>query len=466
MNPALRFSVPACLLVTVVSGYGQAAAEAPTVPVRSVAVVVDVSGSVSQPLALEARGIITDIVGGRGFRAGSGWVCNFDAPEPEDPAGEDLWPQDDFLKAMYQPYWAGTDRLQKPLTGAGKLLYLASCGTLQTTMKPPRLWDLGSAQEFEALLTQEYPNRADQFRDGRTCYYIAVARTADRLLQRSDEGCYLFIVSDEWDDPDSKHSPVTEWMPYLEAAGIYDTRYQSAMRNRFRELKDSDRFHLIARFHKGDRPKRTGGSKSYLRVAWYAIGEKPKPVEPPPPPPPAPKPEDPPPPPKPQPPVFGRTLTLLGGLTPAHDAAGTSKPDGSRVKVFDHPDPFIAWQVEGVSASSVDSQFEVAIHRVSDGGTLESVQKLKSAQLMRTSEGRLRGLPAGTKTQPLANGIYRVTIEEKPATTTVAGAAKVLDPVATWIEVKTPFNWVPWLLGVSLLGAAGVIGYSVWSLRR
>jgi hypothetical protein len=336
-------------------------------------------------------------------------------------------------------------------------------------MKPPRLWDIGSAQEFESLLTQEFPDRADQFRDGRTCYYIAVARTADRLLQRSDEGCYLFVVSDEWDDPDSKHSPVTDWMPHLEAAGIYDTRYQSAMRNRFRELKDSDRFHLIARFHKGDRPKRTGGSKSYLRVAWYAIGEKPKPVEPPPPPPPPPKPEDPPPPPKPQPPVFARSLTLLGGLIPAHDAGGTSQPDGSRIKVFDHPDPFIAWQVEGVSASSVDSQFEVAIHRVSDGGTLEAVQKLKPAQLMRTSEGRLRGLPAGTKTQPLANGIYRVTIEEKPATaatTAPAAAPKTLDPVATWIEVRTPFNWVPWLLGVSLLGAAGVIGYSVWSLRR
>lgn len=274
------------------------------------------------------------------------------------------------------------------------------------------------------------------------------------------------MVSDEWDDPDSKHSPVTDWMPYLEAAGIYDVRYQAAMRNRFRELKDSDRFHLIARFHKGSRPGRNSGSKNYLRLAWYAIGEKPRPVQPPPPPPPPPKPEDPPPPPRPQPPAFGRTLTLLGGLIPANDAQESSRPDAPRIKVFDHPDPFIAWQVDGVSASSVDSQFEVAIHRVKDGGGVESVQKLKSAQLTRTSEGRLRGLPAGTNTQPLADGIYRVTIEEKPASTAATTAGQLLEPLATWIEIRTPFNWVPWLLGFSVLGAAGVIGYSVWTLRR
>ena len=68
---------------------------------------------------------------------------------------------------------------------------------------------------------------------------------------------------------------------------------------------------------------------------------------------------------------------------------------------------------------------------------------------------------AGTTTQPLANGIYRVTIEEKPTT-----GGEGLEAAAAWIEVKKPWNWVPWLLGFSALGAASVIGYSVWTLRR
>ena len=468
------FRIPALVLFSACTGLIAqdtappvgAAAAGTTAPVRSVAVVVDVSGSVSASFAVEARDIIQSIVAGRGFQAGNGWGCNFEAPEPVDPAGEDTWPEDETLRTLFQPYWAG-GKQQKPLTAAGKVFHLALCGTLQTTMNPPRTWDLAGSQEFEALMQQEFPARPDQFRDMRTCYYIATARTADRLLQRSEEGCYLFVVSDEWDDPDSKHSPVNEWMPHLEKWGIYDVRYQAAMVARFHELKDSDRFHLIARFHKGDRPKRTGGSKNYLRVAWYAVGEKPqsvvpKPVvqvkvgEPPPPPPPEP----------PKPPVFGRSLTLLGGLTQAGDAADSAKPDASRMKVFTHSEPFLAWQVEGISANSVDSQFEVTVHRLDSSNALQSVQKLRSAQLNRTTEGRLRGLPAGTVTQPLTDGVYRITIEEKaPAGTTPAPGA-LLDPVAAWIEVKTPFNWLPWLLSVSALGAAGVIGYSVWSLRK
>ena len=87
-------------------------------------------------------------------------------------------------------------------------------------------------------------------------------------------------------------------------------------------------------------------------------------------------------------------------------------------------------------------------------------------RLNRTTEGRLRGLPDGTNTQPLADGTYRITIEEKPPAGTTPAAGTLLEPAATWIEVKTPFNWLPWALGVSALGAASVIGYSVWSLRK
>ncbi|HEX2748627.1 MAG TPA: hypothetical protein VHM91_11555, partial [Verrucomicrobiales bacterium] len=413
--------------------------------------------------------IISNIVSGAGFQPSNGWVSNYEVPEPVDPKGEDAWPEDEALVSIFKPYWSGAGQSLKPLTGAGKVFFLSSIGTLKTTVSPPRMWDISSAQEFDGLIRQEYPSRKSDFNDGRTCYYIGVSRTADRLLQRSEEGCYLFVVSDEWDDPDSKHQPVDEWMPALKEVGIYDVQYQKAMVGRFHELKDSNRFHLIARFHKGARPRRDGGTRSYLRVAWYAIGEKPQAVVPevkivtPP------KAGDPEPPkvlpPLPAP-VFTRSLTLLGGLTPANDPNESAKPDASRIKLFDHPNPFITWQVDGITASSVDSQFEVTIARLNDGGRLDPLHRLKSAQLARTSEGRLRGLPAGVSTPNLENGTYRVTIEEKPATAAAPGAGKLLEPAAAWIEVKTPFNWVPWLLGVSVLGAAGVIGYSVWTLRR
>ena len=114
-----------------------------------------------------------------------------------------------------------------------------------------------------------------------------------------------------------------------------------------------------------------------------------------------------------------------------------------------------------MASGAVDSPFQVTVHRVTESGSLEQVQQLKPAQLPRTNDGRLRGLMAGTTTQPLANGIYRVTIEEKPAT-----GGEGLEAAAAWIEVKKPWNWVPWMLGVSALGAASVIGYSVWTRRR
>jgi hypothetical protein len=374
-----------------------------------------------------------------------------------DPAGEDAWPDDDKLKSDFQPYWSGQP--PSPLTGAGKVFYLGSIGTIRTTVAPPAIRYVNGVQEFEKLLEDLYPR---QYKDGKTCYYIGVARTAEELLKQG--GCYLFVVSDEWDDPGTDRE-AGEWLPALKEAGIYSMHYPKAMVNYFHELKKDNRFHLIARFHKGDRPKRTSGSKTYLRLSWYSIGEKPQPIEP------LVVPEvkagDPPPPPPvvPVPPVFERTLTLLGGLIPVTDGNESVPPDASRIKGFDHPNPFITWQVDGVTL--VDSQFEVTIHRwIDEGQRLESVHKLKPPQLARTTEGRLRGLPMGIATPALTNGKYRVTVEEKTATDTAPGGGKPLGPVYTWIEVKTPFNWVPWLLGVSVLGAAGVIGYSVWTLRR
>lgn len=430
----------------------------PTAPARSVAVLVDVSASLRKYFTFtqEAREIILDLVAGRGFQGNNGWVCENDETPDRTPDG---WTIDATLKELYAPYLFANAALN-PLTKAGKVARYVPFGFLETTLRGRDPWDITDIPAFESRLRMEYPKRAEEFADKKTCYYLAVARTADFLLQRFEEGCYMFVVSDELDDPDT-----VDVMPKLEEVGIYDQTYMRKMKVRFNELKSQDRFHLIARFRKGDKASVSTGGQGYVRLSWYAIGEKPQPVQPPAPPPPVVVKEgDPPPPapaPPPEPPKFVRSLTLLGGLVEKDPNEGSRPGNEADIKFYDHDQPFLAWQVDGVASGAVDSPFQVTIHRITESGSLEQVQQLKPAQLTRTSEGRLRGLMAGTTVQPLANGIYRVTIEEKPAS-----GGEGLKPVAAWIEVKKPWNWVPWVLGASVLGAMGVIGYSVWSLRR
>ena len=460
MNFALRLLLsvllPAALCAQDAAVPPVAASSAPTAPARSIAVLVDVSGSLRKKFAFtqEAREIILDLVTGRGFQGGNGWVTENDETATATTT-TDGWQVDPVLQELYSPYWRGGAGLI-PLTKAGKVARLVPFGSLATTMQGRDPWDIGDMAEFESRLKREYPDEEREFSDRTTCYYLAVARTADFLLQRFEEGCYMFVVSDELDDPDT-----VDVHPVLEAAGIYDKNYLKQMRSRFEELKKQQRFHFISRFRKGDRTAASTGGQGYVRLSWYAIGERPQAVQPPPLPP-VPKagePPPPPPPPPPEPPKFAQSLTLLGGLS-VRDANDAVKPAEAGIKTFDHAQPFLAWQVDGAAAGQLDRTFQVTVHRLDEGGRLEQVQQLKSTQLSRTSEGRLRGLIAGTTTEPLANGVYRVTIEDKPP------AGEGLAAVAAWIEVKRPWNWVPWLLGVSVLGAAGVIGYSVWSLRR
>jgi hypothetical protein len=429
----------------------------PTAPARSIAVLVDVSGSLKKKFTFtqEAREIILDLVAGRGFQGLNGWVCEND----ETPAATaDGWTLDPVLKELYAPYLYGKTG-QSPLTKAGKVGRYVPFGSLDTTLRGRDPWDITDVESFESRLRMEYPKRPEEFNDRQTCYFLAVARTADFLLQRFEEGCYMFVVSDELDDPDT-----VDVMPALEAAGIYDPGYMRKMRGRFEELKKQQRFHFIARFRKGDRKEASTGGSGYVRLSWYAIGEKPQAVQPPEPPPViAVKEGDPPvpPPQPPEPPKFIRTLTLLGGLVEKDANVSTRPGNEADIKLFDHDQPFLAWQVDGTPTGAVDSPFQITVHRLSEGGSLEQVQQLKPAQLSRTSEGRLRGLMAGTTTQPLANGIYRITVEEKPV-----GGGEGLKAVSAWIEVRKPWNWVPWMLGASALSAVGVIGYSVWTLRR
>lgn len=468
MISPLRASLLTGLLLTVQISHAQTT-ESGTVPLRSVAMLVDVSASVGPEFSKQARDIVVDIVTGRGFLGASGWVCNFESPEVENASGEEIWPADESLKQLFKPYWERGPAQQKPLTGKGKALYLSAFGSLPTTLLPPKAWALNNAEDVVSVLTAEYPQK---FQDQNTCYLTGVVRIANRVLDVSEEGCYFFIASDQWDDPDWRRTGSRKWVSDLEEAGIYSaTAFPEEISRKFKALRSEERYHLIARFHRGDRPGQfygddvvRSGSRKYMRLSWYAIGPKPAAIVPPPPVvPPAPgQPE----PPKPPPPAFARSLTVLGGLVTAADATDATKPADSRIKVFRDAQPFLAWQVDGPPVAGVDSSFDVSIRRLREDGTLEDVQRVKSANLHRTSEGRLRGLRTGTGTLPLADGVYRLTIEEKPAISSSSATAALLAPVAVWIEVQTPFKWMPWLLTLSLLGAAGVISYSIWTLRR
>lgn len=441
----------------------------PTAPQRSIAVLVDVSGSVGYKLSLEAKQIIRDVVTGTGFRPIDGWASNYDSPEEIDPNGEDEFAIDSTLKTLFQPYWSGNSGPQLALTAPGKVFQLGRIGTIRTTLLPPANFQILDAAQIPRLLDTAYPDAGSDYKDGKTCYTMGVALISESLLKVSDQGCYLFVVSDEWDDPDYKSDGSGAWKDLLtEKLGIKGSLalgYSQHVTEQVRTLRNTDRFTLIARWHKGPRPRRGSGSKEYLRLSWYAIGEKPTAV--------APvakaeprKPEDPPAPAKPKAPVFQPVLTLLGGLPEADPADETKPASAAKIKTFTDSTPFLAWQVDQAPQFAADPEMEVIVQEVTSSGSLRDLHKLKPTQLAYTPKGgRLRGLAAGTSAlPPLANGFYRVTIQEKPAAEGEKSAG--IKAVAAWIEVKRGFDWLPWALTASLLCAAGVIGYSIWSLRK
>ena len=345
---------PFYLLVTLtlaVLAEGLRAQTALQPPPKNVAVIVDVSRSLINEAREgrldQARKLIADIVSGRGFTGDSlGWQVN------ADPR---MGP---IFKTYFQP-----GNLQ-PLTGQGRIFLFQKAGKFQTVRSGRQEFGLASAGDFDRMLEDLWPGEQD-VKDNSTCYWYAMARVADRLKRISPDGYYLFVVSDEEDDPDYSDSPTKrgskgdyqsfarEWRPQgYSQTSIEDeiSRYFVRGANAtggypvFQPRQDFAQS-AIATFHQ-DGASLSDASR--VQIRWYGMGVTPQSMAAPPAPPPPPPPL--------KAPQTNPVLEPLAGLS------------SQVTRTYDYRQPLIVCQVAGMSAEQA-SALKLEVQYRKDGDT-------------------------------------------------------------------------------------------------
>ena len=170
-------------------------------PPKDIAVLVDVSKSVKQNRLErdpEVKQIITTLVNGGAFdeRLFHNWEIVTD-----DVGSEVRKVFGNYLKTGQSAQGAAE---LSPLTGAGNKLLVLPLGKLMTVISSVTPHPLSPGPnlmgtDFASQLNEYYPKDAP---DGSTCFWYAMARAAETLKTTSHDGYYLFVVSDEEDDPD------------------------------------------------------------------------------------------------------------------------------------------------------------------------------------------------------------------------------------------------------------------------
>lgn len=347
MSFKLRWWLFVCLCSLNAQAQDGAGAVRYRAPIKDVALLVDISASVRSDGAghAEAQSIIRDIVSGSGF----------------DPARYDRWrvdtdatPQDMrtlFAAYLGNPPEAESAQKNLPLTGRGRSFVFLPIGRLSTVLEasPPENVVSNDPAAVGRLIELNYPP-VSRMTDQSTCFWYGMATAAAMLEQKSKDGYYLFVVSDEEDDPDylldkkvwpSDHSArdtaqyKSGLMNRYPPNAIYDRieRYfvprgvgKYSSRSDFKQLQ-------VARFLQ--RGFERDGRK--IRIAWYAMGVVPeKEVIPPPPvinahvslPPPSSKYI---------PPQLKPRIELLGGWSYGREVA-------------DYSSPLLVWQVRNAEA--------------------------------------------------------------------------------------------------------------------
>lgn len=320
-------------------------------PTKDVALLVDVSVSVKGDRKghEDAKRIIQDIVLGRGFskkKLESTW---------ESEANPDMAKL--FGAYLGQPVTNETAEL-RPLLAEGSNFLTLRIGTVSTVLTGGISHKIkGGAPAMDALIEAVYP-RTKEMNDKSTCFWLAMARSAETLSQHSKLGYYLFVVSDEEDDPDyRKEGPLghtagdydtyvkdlaktypetairSEIARYFDFTGVNAKKVETyKARNDFKQV-------LIARFfQEGAR-----NSNKKVAMSWYAMRVTPEKVL-------VPRVLLPPPivineapPLEYQPPIFKPALQWLGGL------------EGSTRKQFNYYAPLLVWQVINAEAGGFEA---------------------------------------------------------------------------------------------------------------
>lgn len=322
-------------------------------PTKDVAMLVDVSVSVKKDTQghEEARGIIEAIVSGEGL-GGSKFKSNWSIDANPEMAG---------LFGVYLGQAAGGDSAElRPLMDIQNSFLSMHIGTVETVLTQARNpIRLKRTDEIKGLIQAGYPKISDM-NDKSTCFWLAMARAAGTLSQSSKLGYYLFVVSDEEDDPDYRETgpqghTIGDYIEYRK--GLAKTYPETAIRGeiaRYFDYKGTNSRNvdmyqprgdfkqvLIAKFtHTAYREQ-----KARVKIAWYAMGvvpqrvHVPRVIQPVQAEPSAIEPESY------QPPKVEPTLKWLGGLSEVPR------------KYFNYQSPLLVWQVTnaelaGYSAST------------------------------------------------------------------------------------------------------------------
>jgi hypothetical protein len=322
-------------------------------PAKDVALLVDVSVSVKGDVDghKDAKRIIQDIVGGQGYsaaRLSRKWEL-----ETPTAAMTEL-----FGAYLGLPASPGAAE-KKPLIGSGQNFLSMRMGTVATVLAGGSKVTLKTGTDeravIEGLIEKGYPAISD-INDKSTCFWFAMARAASTLSQNT-LGYYLFVVSDEEDDPDyRKDGPplhtAADYKNYIN--GLAKTYPETVIRAEIARYFDHAGVNVrnvdvyrprgdfkqvpIARF------TQSGRSSKKVSLSWYAMRVEPQRIE-------VPKVIIPDPvqplvqgPVKYQPPDFSQSMRvqLLGGLKAAQP------------KSFNYSKPLIVWQVVNGEAASTD----------------------------------------------------------------------------------------------------------------
>jgi hypothetical protein len=253
-------------------------------PIKDVAMLVDVSISVSGDTTghRDAKQIVKDILTGKGYSAANfsdRWVLD----------DKDIDPKMRKLFARYlgdAPSPESAEAL--PLTGPGRNFLSLPIGNLATVMNGEKSRTIRGGSDLEAFVDRGYPTT---MKDKSTCYWYGMAQAAETLSEKSRTGYYLFVISDEEDDPDYREDG-----PKLHTPGDY-TIYRNTLARTMPEssiramigkyfvdrriVGDNVEWYatragfdrvLIARFYQ----KNHKGSNRHVAISWYGMGVAPE----------------------------------------------------------------------------------------------------------------------------------------------------------------------------------------------
>lgn len=332
---------------------------------------VDVSVSVKKDAEghEEARSIIQSVVSGEGL-GGTGLKSNWTIEANPEMAGL-------FGTYLGLPATAESAEL-RPLMEVNNSFLSMHIGTVETVLTQGQYRRLRKPEEIKELVKGGYPDIKDMD-DKSTCFWLAMARAAGTLSQNSKLGYYLFVVSDEEDDPDYRESgppghTAADYVSYTK--GLARTYPETAIRAeiaRYFDFKGTNSRNVDLYLPRGDFKQvliakfahtAYRDAKSRVKIAWYAMGVVPQRVH-------VPRVIQPP---EPvpvaavsleyQPPRLEASLQWLGGL------------EETARKTFSYSTPLLVWQVRNaeLSGCSEDGRPSLQI-----GGRTRPVKKLASS---------------------------------------------------------------------------------------